>query len=317
MKRYGLGAVVFVVLAGLIGLLAEACTGGGSSSPTSASNAGAGGGKAPVGAPVHGPAIIGDNGVAVPGLQSSGSTGGSGAGGSAVTLPTTALQSGEFVGPKVIETAQLSLQTKKGGFDDAFQRANEVATRYHGYVETSSTAGVNSKSGDLTIRVPSQSFQAAIRDLRGLGRVTAQSITGQDVTSQYVDLQSRLRNWQAQEAVLLKLMSRATTIGDTLRVQNELSQVQLRIEELKGQLRVLDNQTSFATIQVSMREAGHVAPPVQAKASGLVQAWRDARSGFIGVLSAVVVGLGYLIPIALLLGLVWLGIRRLWPRVPA
>jgi uncharacterized protein DUF4349 len=310
MKRYGLGAVVFVVLAGLIGLLAEACTGGGSSSPTSASNAGAG-------AAPHGAAVVGDNGVAVPGIQSSGSTGGAGAGGSAVTLPTTGLQSGEFVGPKVIETAQLSLQTKKGGFDGAFQRANEVAARYHGYIETSSAAGVNTKSGDLTIRVPSQSFQAAIRDLRGLGRVTAQSISGQDVTSQYVDLQSRLRNWQAQEAVLLKLMSRATTIGDTLRVQNELSQVQLRIEELKGQLRVLDNQTSFATIQVSMREIGHVVPPAKAKASGLVQAWRDARSGFIGVLSAVVVGLGYLVPIALLLGLIWLGVRRLWPRVPA
>jgi hypothetical protein len=316
MKRYGYGAVLFLVLAGLIGLLAQACTNGGNPAPSALNGGGA---KAPGPVPAHGAAIAGDNGVAVPGLQTV--TSGSGAAGSGaastIPLPATALQHGEFVGPKVIETAQLSLETKKGGFDDAFQRANEVAGRYHGYVETSSAAGVKSKSGDLTIRVPSQFFQAAIRDLRGLGRVTGQSISGQDVMSQYVDLQSRLRNWQAQEAVLLKLMGRATTIGDTLRIQNELSQVQLRIEELKGQLRVLDNQTSFATIAVSMREIGHVPPPAHARSSGLGQAWRDARNGFIGVLSAVVVGLGYLIPIALPLGLIWLGVRRLWPRVPA
>jgi hypothetical protein len=315
MKRYGLGAVLFLVLAGLIGLLAQACTSGGNAAPSPVN---AGGAKVAGPVPAHGAAIAGENGVAVPGLQTGSSgSGATGAGAaSTISLPATALQHGEFVGPKVIETAHLSLETKKGGFDDAFQRANEVAGRYHGYVETSSAAGVQSKSGDLTIRVPSQFFQSAIRDLRGLGRVTGQSISGQDVTSQYVDLQSRLRNWQAQEVVLLKLMGRATTIGDTLRIQNELSQVQLRIEELKGQLRVLDNQTSFATIEVSMREIGHV-PPAQARSSGLGQAWRDARSGFIGVLSAVVVGLGYLIPIALLLGLIWLGIRRLWPRVPA
>jgi hypothetical protein len=314
MKRYGLGAVAFLVLAGLIGLLAEACTNtGNNASPSSAGN----GAKA-IAAP-HVPAVAGDTGVTLGSVQTG--TSGNGVAGSGpastISLPATALQQGEFIGPKVIETAQLSLQTKKGGFDDAFQRANEVAARYHGYVETSSSAGVKSKSGDLTIRVPSQFFQAAIGDLRGLGRVTGQSISGQDVTSQYVDLQARLRNWQAQEAVLLKLMGGATTIGDTLRIQNELSQVQLRIEELKGQLRVLDNQTSFATIEVSMREIGHVAPPPNPRSSGLAQALGDARDGFVGVVSAVVVGLGYLIPIALLLGVIWLGIRRLRPRVSA
>ena len=113
-------------------------------------------------------------------------------------------------------------------------------------------------------------------------------------------------------------MGRATTIGQTLQIQNELSQVQLRIEELKGQLRVLDNQTSFATIEVSMRESGHAPAPVHPSSStGLARAWHDATHGFIGVVSAVVVGLGYLVPISILLALVWLGLRRLRPRVAA
>ena len=314
MKRYALGTFVFFVLAGLIGLLAQACTspgGGGSGAPERVAGNAAGGAPAPIAAPFDG----GLHSVAGSTFQSS--TGGAtttSSGGGVEVLPS-GLQQGEIVGPKVVETAQLSLTTPKGRFDDAYQQANEVAGRYHGYVESSSSEGVRSKAGNLTIRVPSQSFQAALADLRRLGQVTGQSVSGQDVTSQYVDLQARLRNWQAQEVVLLKLMGRATTIGDTLRIQNELSQVQMRIEELKGQLRVLDNQTSFATIDVSMRESGHVTPPPKPKsAGGLTKAWRDARHGFIGVVSSVVVGLGYLIPIAALLGLVWLGIRRLLPR---
>jgi hypothetical protein len=93
----------------------------------------------------------------------------------------------------------------------------------------------------------------------------------------------------------------------------------MRIEELKGQLRVLRNQTSLATIDVSMREAGAPGPipPKHHRTSSLVQAWRDARHGFIGVVAAVVVGLGYLVPITLLLALLWVGLRRLRPRVAA
>jgi hypothetical protein len=94
----------------------------------------------------------------------------------------------------------------------------------------------------------------------------------------------------------------------------------MRIEELKGQLRVLSNQTALATIQVSMREAGspvHVQRHEKKKASTIVQAWRDARHGFVAVLAAVVVGLGYLIPITALLALIWLGLKRLRPRVAA
>jgi hypothetical protein len=149
--------------------------------------------------------------------------------------------------------------------------------------------------------------------------VAAQSIRGQDVTAVFVDLQARLRNWEAQESVLLRLMRQATTVEQTLRVQRELQDVQLQIEELRGQLRVLNNQTSMATIDVSMREAGAPPPGRKAETGGLTlgEAWDDAVDGFIGVLGSVVIGLGYLIPITALAALVWLGYRRLRARVPA
>src|SRR5437588_4135721 len=255
MRRIVLGVVGFLAVAGVIGFVVRQPTGSGTQSRTAARPGPLA--RAPA-APVPGPspAFGTQAGSSVASGQLAPLEGGAGVVGAPTTTkgvhPTHGvvpiggaepLQPNELVGPRVIETAQLSLVTRQHAFDQAFARVTDVAARYHGYVEDSSAEGVRSKLGRVTIRVPAGSFQAALNDLRSLGRADAQSVSGQDVTAQYVDLQARLRNWEAQEQVLLKLMSRATTVGDTLRIQNELSQVQMRIEELKGQLRVLGNET--------------------------------------------------------------------------
>ena len=98
-------------------------------------------------------------------------------------------------------------------------------------------------------------------------------------------------------------------------MQSNLQDVQLEIERLKGQLRVLQDQTDNATIAVSMREAGTQVIRRQQKATPWLpsfrQAWHDAVSGLVSVLFAVLVGLGYLVPISLLALAAWFGYRRL------
>ena len=221
------------------------------------------------------------------------------------------------IGPAVVKTATLDVQVAKGDFDKAFQTAMQVAGRYGGYIQSSSTSGTRVHSGTLTIRVPSASFANAMADLAGLGVPQSRSVSGQDVTNEYVDLNARLRTWQAQEAVLLKLMRRATSVEATLRVQTNLQDVQFRIEQIKGQLRVLENQTDLATIDVSLHEPGapiHVQQrPGAEERPSLAEAWTKAVDGFLGVLYATVVGLGYLIPIAIIAVAVWFAVRRVRP----
>lgn len=224
------------------------------------------------------------------------------------------------IGLDVVKTAQLTVEVGKDQFGRAFDTATLVAGRYGGYVESSTMSGTKTRSGDLVIRVPAGSFDDAMRDLRALGTVQRQSIEGRVVTAEFVDLQARLRTWEAQESVLLGLMKDATTIDATLRVQRELQDVQFRIEQIKGQLGVLEDQTALATIQLSMHETG--APVVTKQASvgerpSLAEAWTRALNGFLGVVYAIVVGLGYLVPVSALLVLGWLGYRRLRPRVTA
>jgi hypothetical protein len=305
MRKAVLSIIGFLALAGIVGYVAT--WGGGLQSQQSAG----GGVGAASRAPEKGVGRVGSDqavaGVPVPGVvneDTAGSAAGEGVS-SVGSLPP--------IGPDIVKTAGISIEVRSGGFETAFSAATTIAGRYGGYVEDSSMQGIKAKSGQLTIRVPATTFDRAMNDLRGLGSVEGQSISGQDVTSQFVDLDARLRTWQAQEAVLLRLMRRATSIESTLRVQNQLQDVQFRIEQIKGQLRLLENLTSLATIDVSLREVGAVVgvrPTEAHERPSLGEAWDRAVDGFLGVIFAVVVGLGYLIPLAAIAFAIGFGYRR-------
>jgi hypothetical protein len=215
---------------------------------------------------------------------------------------------------KIIKSGNLSLDVKRGTFGERVQEATLVASRHGGYVASSESSSGKLPSGTLVLRVPANQFEAAIGELRDLGKVKGQRISGQDVTSQFVDLQARLRNWQAQETVLLRLMAKSASITDSLRVQNQLQDVQLQIEEIQGQLRVLNDQTALSTITLALTEA----PAVPASPGpSFLRAWNRAVHGVAVVLSGMVVAAGYLAPFALmaLAGLLgWAGYRRLRTR---
>jgi hypothetical protein len=210
---------------------------------------------------------------------------------------------------RVIRTADLTVVIPRDAFEQRFGTAADIAERNHGYVADSQS---RDRSGSLTIRVPSRNFERTLRALRDLGRVDVQSIHGQDVTADYVDLRARLDIARSRRDVLLRLMQKATSIEQTIRVQNALDETQLRIEQIQGQLRVLNDQTSLATITLSLREQG-VAPPDRVEKPSIPNAFERAVAGFVGVVAAIVIGLGYLLPIGLI-ALVWwlvaLALRR-------
>jgi hypothetical protein len=162
--------------------------------------------------------------------------------------------------------------------------------------------------------VPSDRFGSALGALRDLGKVTHEQISGKDVTDEFIDLEARLRNYRAQERVLLDLMSQSRTVADTIRVQNELTGIQLQVERIKGRLRYLDDQASFSTIFVHMLEKG--APP-PATVGVLGRAWSRAVDGFFGVIGAVIVSSGVIVPIALLVAIAVALVRWLRPRLIA
>ncbi len=211
---------------------------------------------------------------------------------------------------KVIRTAELSIVIPRNSLDERFADVVDAAERNGGFVADSLS---RTRTGSLTIRVPAGNLAETLRAVRGLGTVDVESVHGKDVTANYVDLRARLRIAKARREVLLGLQADATTIEQTIRVQNELDRTQLDIEAIQGQLAVLDDRTSLATVHVDLREEG-AEPGDEVETASIPNAFERAVAGFVGVIAVIVIGLGYLLPLGLLALLVWFVATRIQRR---
>ena len=216
------------------------------------------------------------------------------------------------IGPSVIKTADLDLEVEHDGFQDSFQAVVNIAQAKGGFVLSSQTSGDESRSGSITVRIPQENFESALSQINELGDVTDKKVSGEDVSQEFIDLDARLRNLTAQEAVMLDLMEQANTIQGTIRVQNQLTGIQLEIERIRGRLRFLQDQTALSTITVDMTESGVLAP----KEPGTIErAWDVARETTGAIVSGVLIGGAALAPIAIVLLVILLIARWLWPRL--
>jgi hypothetical protein len=153
--------------------------------------------------------------------------------------------------------------------------------------------------GTIVMRVPAGRFDRARMAVERLGRPTNEVVSGRDVTRQVVDLGARLGNLESQQRALRALMRRAVSVSDTIRVQGVLQGVELQIEEIQGELNYLHDRTSMSTISIAVHEAGRRPVPPQ-HASAI---WKDgarAANAATDVVGAVIVGAGYVIPLAIL-----------------
>ena len=216
----------------------------------------------------------------------------------------------------VIKTGQLSIRLGHGDLGKAVRRANLVVARYGGFISSSNISSGRHESSTIVLRVPADRFDQAMTDLSGpgIGSVRSQQVSGEDVGQQFVDLSARARNLRAQSRALIRLMNQAVTVGDTIKIQNELFDIQGQIEELDGRLRYLHDQADMSTITMLLAQpaaAHHHAGHATAIGSALRRSWQRATD----VVTAVIVGAGVVIPVALLALVALLAARWLLPAV--
>ncbi len=134
---------------------------------------------------------------------------------------------------------------------------DEVAAVAHGMGGwTVSSERSNDFSGGIAVRVPAERLDEAIARIRGLAvAVESEVSTSKDVTAEYFDSESRLRNMRATETAMLNLLERAPKARDALEIRKSLTEVQEEIEVLLGRLKLLEETSAFSLIKVSMRVA--------------------------------------------------------------
>jgi hypothetical protein len=267
---------VLAVIAVLIGVGALAGGGPGSPDATSPDPMRA---EVPVPAPADGQVMGSDAGTS----SKSTSVGTAAGEDFAAAVPPASAPSSHYL----VRTGDLSLQVARGSLLATAERITAMTAGMDGYVMSSSVgtqtggapdpmpldtavssdgepaagAGADVLAGSepyasLVVRVPEQLFDTAVKRFSRLGEVRSVSTSSEDVTSQYVDLQARLRHFRAVERRLVSFLQETSTVSQMLAVQDRIDKVQLTIEELTAQRKSLDETTSYGTLSVFVSEKG-------------------------------------------------------------
>ncbi|MFT9598328.1 DUF4349 domain-containing protein [Mesobacillus sp.] len=155
----------------------------------------------------------------------------------------------------VIYNAEMDIRVIN--FEKARNALEQKAKAYNGYIVQSNSNRYDGEqqSGTMTFRIPQEHFHAFLNDAEGLSvQVNNRHVSGQDVTEEYVDLESRLKSKKAVEARLLDFMKQAQKTEDLLKISSDLADVQEQIEQIAGRKKFLENQTALSTVTITLQE---------------------------------------------------------------
>ena len=193
----------------------------------------------------------------------------------------------EASGHKVIQNVNISLETRN--FDNDRQHILDKATEFGGYVASSALEGRVpttysdiGRSLSLTIRVPAEDLDSFVNDTKGVATLISMSQGSSDITSSYIDTESRIRVLNIQLEKLETLLKQATTVTDIITIENEISRVRVELEQLTTQIKQWDDLVDFATVNIHIQELAPV--------SGVADedsAWMRMQEGFMRTFSGV------------------------------
>ncbi len=173
---------------------------------------------------------------------------------------------------------------------------------------------------NLTLRVPNSYFDRVMEQLEELGTASNVQTGTDDVTMQYIDLESRLNNQKAQEERLVEILEMAETVEEVLEVERELYRVRGEVETMTAQLNHLEDRVSYSTIYLNLREEAIstevISPNAFENLGGRIeQAFIGSINFILNGISVLIIILSALLPILIILGVVVLIVVLLVRRV--
>jgi len=189
---------------------------------------------------------------------------------------------------KIIRNGELTLEA---AVPEETQRAIGIIVESKGgfVVESQqSTNDLSSSTRDtvtMKVRVPAEKFTETVEEVRKTAaRVVVETVKGQDVTEEFVDIEARLKAKKQLEAQMMEIMKRAGSVEDALNVQKELGTVRAEIEQIEGRKRFLENQASLSTINIRIQTPA----AITGSSKGFLYRLGEAAStGFNGALTFV------------------------------
>jgi len=223
-----------------------------------------------------------------------------------------------LIDPKIIYTFEASL--KANDVSIAVKAIENRVKSIGGYISEARQNNIDEQvTAYLTIKVPVSEFENFKNILPEFGTISHQNLFTNDITLDYLDVETRLRSWEAQEKRYLELLQKANTVEEILRIEDSLANVRREIEVLKGQLRYWDNKVDYSEVRLNI-SSNH-------NTLNINDPWRPlsfqstllaAKNALIKTISFlwnslnyIVVFLGYALPIILIVAVAWF-IYKFW-----
>jgi hypothetical protein len=203
-----------------------------------------------------------------------------------------------------------SARVEVQNLDVSIVDAQELASAANGFVAGSelNEGREGERTASLILRLPSDSFQSVLDGLSALGRVLSVSLYAEDVSREYLDVETRLTVGEETVSRLRDLASRGGTLEDMLAAERELGRALTELESLKGQLRFYDQRVAESDLRVTLVEPGAVIAPGAFRP--VVEAFRDAIETLGRSVASVIRVAVFLAPWLVLTTGLWMGLSH-------
>lgn len=226
---------------------------------------------------------------------------------------------------KLVYTGDLTIQTLN--YDESLKALRAKAAELGGIVEWENESDSNyrwydgessgTRSVYITLRIPTDNFEAFMNDADGIGKVISRSRGVKNISRQYNDTTVQIEALEKQQERLLEMMDKAETIEDMIAVETRLTEVQSQLNSLKTYRQSMDTDVMYSTVTVSLQE---VREYVHVNESFIERAWNSFISGwknFVWFLEDFFINVLYALPYILIIGgLIFAAVKKNWLRMP-
>lgn len=218
--------------------------------------------------------------------------------------------------PQLVKTAQLALTVES--IDETLEAVSNIAKQQQGDIlgleDNKPQNSYSRPKASMQIRVPQANLEPTLDALAQLGTVESRSLSAEDVSNQLVDFQARLRNLRKQESLLLDIMERSGSVGDVLKVAQELNNTRQAIEQIDAQYKNLRNRVAYSTINLQLEAAVASSTAQPPLTSEVENAWKNATQS-VGDFTTDLIRFGiwlaaYSPYLLVLAGIAWLSYNR-------
>lgn len=225
------------------------------------------------------------------------------------TAPTQKPNVKEEKQSKIIKDGSITLEVDS--LEIAKRSIDSIVSTTNAYFENEVyNGGVNQHRYTLKIRIPNSEFEAFILSLEnGGGKMISKSINARDVTSEYIDLEIRLKNNQTYLAQYRTLLKRAKSIKDILEIEEKARLIESEIDSQLGRMKYINDQVKYSTLTLNMYQK-HINRNEYKPPSFFSRVWNSMKYGF-NMMQEILLWIVVLWPLLILIVIAYLG-RRMY-----